>query len=66
MIEGNKARHVAATKMNDESSRSHAVFTIFFTQVGFFFRLRKGFFGSSGFFILFLTGTIRPGHQTNG
>ncbi|XP_033314081.1 kinesin-like protein unc-104 isoform X13 [Bombus bifarius] len=30
--EGNKARTVAATNMNETSSRSHAVFTIFFTQ----------------------------------
>ncbi|XP_053210758.1 kinesin-like protein KIF13A [Panonychus citri] len=31
MIEGNKSRTVAATKMNSESSRSHAVFTITLT-----------------------------------
>ena len=31
--EGNKARTVAATNMNETSSRSHAVFTIIFTQV---------------------------------
>lgn len=30
--EGNKARSVASTSMNETSSRSHAVFTIFFTQ----------------------------------
>ena len=30
--EGNKSRTVAATNMNETSSRSHAVFTIFFTQ----------------------------------
>ncbi|GAA5816305.1 hypothetical protein MFLAVUS_009831 [Mucor flavus] len=30
--EGNKARTVAATNMNETSSRSHAVFTIFVTQ----------------------------------
>ncbi|XP_052743330.1 kinesin-like protein unc-104 isoform X5 [Bicyclus anynana] len=30
--EGNKARTVAATNMNETSSRSHAVFTIFFNQ----------------------------------
>jgi kinesin family protein 1 len=30
--EGNKARTVAATNMNETSSRSHAVFTIFFSQ----------------------------------
>lgn len=29
---GNKTRTVKATNMNDESSRSHAVFTIIFTQ----------------------------------
>lgn len=29
---GNKARTVAATNMNETSSRSHAVFTIIFTQ----------------------------------
>lgn len=28
MIEGNKSRTVAATNMNTESSRSHAVFNI--------------------------------------
>ena len=32
MDEGNKARTVAATNMNETSSRSHAVFTIIFTQ----------------------------------
>lgn len=31
MIEGNKSRTIAATKMNNESSRSHAVFTIILT-----------------------------------
>ncbi len=30
--EGNRARTVAATNMNTESSRSHAVFTIWLTQ----------------------------------
>jgi kinesin family protein 1 len=30
--EGNKARTVAATNMNETSSRSHAVFTIMFSQ----------------------------------
>lgn len=30
--EGNKARTVAATNMNSESSRSHAVFTVILTQ----------------------------------
>ena len=33
MEEGNNNRHTAATKMNSESSRSHAVFTINFTQI---------------------------------
>jgi hypothetical protein len=32
MSEGNKSRTVAATNMNSESSRSHAVFTIILTQ----------------------------------
>src|SRR5438132_206670 len=32
MDEGNKARTVAATNMNETSSRSHAVFTLIFTQ----------------------------------
>ncbi|XP_078725940.1 kinesin-like protein KIF1B isoform X12 [Lampetra fluviatilis] len=32
MDSGNKARTVAATNMNETSSRSHAVFTIIFTQ----------------------------------
>lgn len=31
--EGNKARTVAATNMNETSSRSHAVFTIIFSQI---------------------------------
>ena len=31
MMEGNKSRTVAATNMNNESSRSHAVFTIVLT-----------------------------------
>ncbi len=32
MIEGNKSRTVASTNMNNESSRSHAVFTVVLTQ----------------------------------
>ena len=32
MVEGNKSRTVASTNMNNESSRSHAVFTVIFTQ----------------------------------
>lgn len=32
MSEGNKSRTVAATNMNEESSRSHAVFNIIITQ----------------------------------
>ena len=32
MSEGNKSRTVAATNMNNESSRSHAVFNIILTQ----------------------------------
>ena len=32
---GNSTRTVAATNMNDTSSRSHALFTITFTQVSF-------------------------------
>eukprot|EP01112_Ceratiomyxa_fruticulosa_P006218 TRINITY_DN17008_c0_g1_i1.p1 TRINITY_DN17008_c0_g1~~TRINITY_DN17008_c0_g1_i1.p1 ORF type:complete len:665 (+),score=165.94 TRINITY_DN17008_c0_g1_i1:1544-3538(+) len=32
MIEGNSQRHVAATKMNERSSRSHSVFTIKISQ----------------------------------
>lgn len=32
MVEGNKSRTVAATNMNSESSRSHAVFNIILTQ----------------------------------
>ena len=35
MLEGNKSRTVAATQMNSESSRSHAVFTIVLTQTLF-------------------------------
>ena len=33
IVEGNKSRTVAATNMNSESSRSHAVFTVIVTQV---------------------------------
>ncbi len=33
MDEGNKARTVAATNMNETSSRSHGVFSLIFTQV---------------------------------
>ena len=33
MMEGNKNRTVASTNMNNESSRSHAVFTVVLTQV---------------------------------
>lgn len=32
MVEGNKSRTVASTNMNNESSRSHAVFTVIITQ----------------------------------
>ena len=32
MNEGNKSRTVAATNMNNESSRSHAVFNVILTQ----------------------------------
>ncbi|XP_016110547.1 kinesin-like protein KIF13A, partial [Sinocyclocheilus grahami] len=32
MSEGNKSRTVAATNMNEESSRSHAVFSVIVTQ----------------------------------
>ena len=32
MSEGNKSRTVAATNMNSESSRSHAVFNVILTQ----------------------------------
>uniref|UniRef100_UPI0035901023 kinesin-like protein KIF13A n=1 Tax=Myxine glutinosa TaxID=7769 RepID=UPI0035901023 len=35
MLEGNKSRTIAATNMNEESSRSHAVFTIVLTQTLF-------------------------------
>jgi len=35
MLEGNKSRTVAATQMNAESSRSHAVFSIVLTQTMF-------------------------------
>ena len=35
MSEGNKSRTVAATQMNAESSRSHAVFSIVLTQTDF-------------------------------
>ena len=35
MSEGNKSRTVAATQMNAESSRSHAVFSIVLTQTLF-------------------------------
>lgn len=34
-LPGNKARTVAATNMNETSSRSHAVFTIILTQKRF-------------------------------
>lgn len=33
MLEGNKSRTVAATNMNAESSRSHAVFSLILTQI---------------------------------
>ena len=32
MNEGNKSRTIAATSMNAESSRSHAVFSVMMTQ----------------------------------
>jgi len=31
--QGNKDRHVASTAMNDRSSRSHAILTVYFTQI---------------------------------
>ena len=34
MQRGNATRTTASTNMNDVSSRSHAIFTIVFTQVG--------------------------------
>ena len=43
MIEGNKSRTVAATNMNNESSRSHAVFTVVLT-----FTLTDALSGVSG------------------
>ncbi|KAK2567739.1 Kinesin-like protein KIF16B [Acropora cervicornis] len=36
MVEGNTNRTVASTNMNDVSSRSHAIFTILFTQAKFY------------------------------
>ena len=36
MEQGNKARHTAATEMNRESSRSHAVFTVTVTEATYF------------------------------
>jgi kinesin family protein 1 len=44
MDEGNKARTVAATNMNETSSRSHAVFSVIFTQVCFVCRAISSFF----------------------
>ena len=35
MSEGNKSRTVAATQMNAESSRSHAVFSMVVTQMDY-------------------------------
>ncbi|KAJ9452831.1 Kinesin-like protein K39 [Diplonema papillatum] len=32
IVTGNRQRHVAATKMNSESSRSHAIFTLYFEE----------------------------------
>lgn len=49
MSEGNKSRTVAATNMNEESSRSHAVFSIIVTQT--LYDLQSGV---SLFFLLFL------------
>lgn len=43
MIEGNKSRTVASTNMNNESSRSHAVFTVILT-----FTLRDPLSGVTG------------------
>lgn len=34
MVRGNTHRTTASTKMNDVSSRSHAIFTITFVQAG--------------------------------
>ena len=35
MDDGNKARTVASTNMNEQSSRSHAVFNLLMTQTFF-------------------------------
>lgn len=42
MEAGNINRTTASTGMNDVSSRSHAIFTINFTQVGDAFRAASG------------------------
>lgn len=48
MSEGNKSRTVAATNMNEESSRSHAVFSIIVTQT--LYDLQSGV----SFFLIFI------------
>lgn len=59
MSEGNKSRTVAATNMNEESSRSHAVFKITLTHTlydvksGVGIQMHDFFFLSESWFILF-------------
>lgn len=62
MSEGNKSRTVAATNMNEESSRSHAVFKITLTHTlydvksGVGIHMHDIFLKSGSCFILFPSG----------
>lgn len=60
MSEGNKSRTVAATNMNEESSRSHAVFSIIVTQT--LYDLQSGV---SVFFFLFFLATFTLNYFLN-
>lgn len=61
MSEGNKSRTVAATNMNEESSRSHAVFSIIVTQT--LYDLQSGV--SVFFFFLFFLATFTLNYFLN-
>lgn len=55
MSEGNKSRTVAATNMNEESSRSHAVFKITLTHTLYDVKSGVGIQMHDFFFFFFLS-----------
>ncbi|XP_019849545.1 PREDICTED: kinesin-like protein KIF13B [Amphimedon queenslandica] len=61
MVEGNKSRTVAATQMNAESSRSHAVFSMVLTQTKFDVAAETGLERVSKISLVDLAGSERAG-----